>query len=589
MIEETLHETFSLALTIFFPLAFTILLPSHWSKRKKAICFILSLVAFFIIRRYFFFFIYFIEENLPYIGFFAIILMILLILKKEITFLFRNMRMKYKEIIYANISAKDKVIREYVQDLKIEICQMAEECIIAINSKKPKEAARIFKIIIEIFDLLQKNNMTRYLKFAIDKYDENLSKFLDSESRNLEKVPSLIQNNPEDLKDFLESFIFKIYPEYQINEFALEKAKIKELRDKIHHIEIQNIKNSILKMNFKIWGKYFPPETPSTVYSLYLSVGFIFVAFILIVFLPPSLFLFVLIMTLFIFMYFPRYILRPDSSTIDWAKNILLENLQEMPQKKLPSKMPIINTQMWSIRTSIKASGIIKNIAELAQISDESVKKLNYSILIYFLTTFPKEKIEEFTPLNRENLTETSWNLKPEEIGNSSFFLRQWKIYVLCILSIFGCMKRNFLNILALFEIIFGLILLFGETIGLFLQYKYPIIRSLFQYKSFIIAFLISISLIYSGSVIKLKKFRIKKWYLQLLNFSCSIILIICFGLLILGEILMKYFYQNIPLPDNIWSLFLLPLLSIIIILPNLILLRESLPFLWNLMREKSS
>ena len=197
-----------------------------------------------------------------------------------------------------------------------------------------------------------------------------------------------------------------------------------------------------------------PSSTPSGPYFKCMILGSIMlmVFLMMIVFsmkaLELSWILFVSLMCIFVFVFVPYIMFEQNTEYIEWSKNTLLELFKEKTHKfpdssKLPTRHRMEANLIRSLRGYIAASGIIANTDELDRI-DRTSARTTYSLLVYFITTFPKMRIMNFTPFNEETLLDTVKTMEFEEIEMSDFhyFMHKWKKYLSFIFPVFKRKKR---------------------------------------------------------------------------------------------------------------------------------------------------
>jgi hypothetical protein len=581
MVYETVSEVFFLTVNVIL----SFFVPVGWPIHRKIACIILYIGFLILLARLFSF--GFIETRIsPVILISLIFLGILLLLREEIIFIWRNGHMEFRDILFSKINPKDKLTRRCIEEIKAKICEMAEQCMIALISERNSDAIQVSRDICEFVSLLHESRMAYYLRLAIEKSDRNLWEFLNKYAESLRGITHCLEVSSEDMLEILKSLIISISPEYPIDRFALAVAGVRELRDGLPCKEIQHSNNRLFYMNFALWEKYVACETPSSIFLFYVALGSVLFLFLLILIGYSLLFVFILLILLFFFVFIPRFLLAPDANSVSWAKEIICESLQNEVSKDslidtLKSNLRIVlnlhieSNLIRNLRFYIEISRVVDSIDILNNIHDEYGRKLNYAFLLYCITTFPMEKIRNFTALDKENLVESSRNFIFERMDFSdsfSYFLAQWRIYVCRMFSVLRWLRRDGIVVLALAEIVLA-ILSIGSMVLFREEFHYHALSDL----------LVSLIIAYSGVFVFLKRILKPEWIerslLCGLNFIISSALILYILLAVVG-ILRNCITQGfLPFSD----LFFLSIFCFIIFMPNFVIAQESYSSLRNL------
>lgn len=177
--------------------------------------------------------------------------------RREIGWIWKGRGTEYEDLIVAYMDLNDATIADCVQELKERICELAEECMIAINLGNSKEVDRIMQIIIDTIDLLRNHKMVYYVKLAFNKSDNTLS-ILNEHKERLRKIPTIAKKHPTNALEILENLIMILNDGYTLDFLTLAESRAEELK---HSFTLENPEcdpNEIILRNFQLWKEYLP-------------------------------------------------------------------------------------------------------------------------------------------------------------------------------------------------------------------------------------------------------------------------------------------------------------------------------------------
>lgn len=484
--------------------------------------------------------------------------------RREIEWIWKGRGTEYEDLIVAYMDLNDATVADCLQEVKKRICKLAEECMIAINLGNSKEVERVMQIIIDSIDLLRNHKMVYYVRLAFDKSGNTLS-ILNEHRERLRKIPTIAEKHPTNALEILENLIMTLNDGYTLDLLTLAESRTKELK---HSFTLKNLEcdpNEIILRNFQLWKECLPYyQAKYMTCNSILFVGMIFLNGLIFAH-YRSVTLSIPLFSLLFYMVLMIVLFEDKESYVTFASNTIEKILRNQKKNKVLEEFSFFSKLKnsfidLSVNVLLKKSHLLekRDLEKVNKIRKRSLRELNYSILIYVSTTFPKKKIRNFIPLGRENMVKEFSNLVLEDTEIS--FLEVWKVYAMLIPSFLQYLANNHKKVViviarsfSVLELLFVVILL-TKRADLFLADFWSVACPIIAY---------------SGFATIRTKFWIRNKALQVVNIVFSG-LILSFSTFLVSLVLaLDILLETIPLMGAIGIIGdLLPFI-IALILPN--------------------